>query len=102
MLRPRIGDFIYTPDEMSVIHSDIEHFSSLNVPEIKGFVCGILLPDASVDVERTGEVVRDVVQRRGMDCKCISYFLISSDGSDNGILLLLCHSLLPQSVRYGT
>lgn len=54
MLRPRAGDFVYSPSEFEVICSDLEHASQLGVA---GVVCGILREDNRVDEERTAKLV---------------------------------------------
>ena len=55
MIRPRGGDFFYTPDEFSVMRMEIEAAKKTGV---NGVVLGILHKDGRVDVERTREVVR--------------------------------------------
>eukprot|EP01087_Luapelamoeba_hula_P013091 TRINITY_DN3723_c0_g1_i1.p1 TRINITY_DN3723_c0_g1~~TRINITY_DN3723_c0_g1_i1.p1 ORF type:complete len:266 (-),score=66.19 TRINITY_DN3723_c0_g1_i1:80-877(-) len=54
MIRPRGGDFCYDADEFAVMKHDIEYSKSCGVD---GVVFGILLPDASVDTERTRQLV---------------------------------------------
>jgi copper homeostasis protein len=50
MIRPRIGDFLYSDDELEVILEDIRVFKKLG--NIRGFVVGALTKDGQVDVER--------------------------------------------------
>ena len=69
MIRPRVGDFVYSSEEISVMQADIEHFAGLGIKSLKGFVCGVLRPDATIDEERTKELVRDVVETRGLECE---------------------------------
>ncbi|MEI6623165.1 MAG: copper homeostasis protein CutC [Actinomycetes bacterium] len=54
MVRPRGGDFCYGPDEFAAMRRDVEAIAELGFP---GLVLGILRPDASVDVERTTELI---------------------------------------------
>jgi copper homeostasis protein len=55
LLRPRTGNFVYSADEFALIREDLLHALSLGT---SGFVVGVLHPDATVDVERTRELVR--------------------------------------------
>lgn len=54
IIRPRGGDFCYTPLEFEVMRQDILAVKELGV---NGVVIGLLLPDGSVDIERTRELV---------------------------------------------
>lgn len=54
IVRPHARDFVYTPDEMSVILEQIENISQIG---ITGLVFGALRPDQTVDVELTQKVV---------------------------------------------
>ena len=54
LLRPRAGDFVYTPDEFALIREDLLHARTLGA---SGFVVGVLRPDATIDIERTHELV---------------------------------------------
>ena len=49
MIRPRIGDFLYSKNELSVMLEDIRAFKDLD--NIRGFVVGALTKDGCVDVE---------------------------------------------------
>jgi copper homeostasis protein len=54
LLRPRAGDFEYSDPEFEVMKQDLTHLKSMGV---SGFVIGILHADATVDIERTRELV---------------------------------------------
>jgi copper homeostasis protein len=54
MLRPRGGDFCYSDDDFAVMQVDLSHFKTAGV---NGVVFGILLPDGSVDRERSAQLV---------------------------------------------
>lgn len=54
IIRPRGGDFLYTKEEFEAMKTDIKTCLSLGC---EGVVIGMLLPDGSVDVERTQELV---------------------------------------------
>jgi copper homeostasis protein len=47
MVRPRIGDFCYTEDEIQVMLHDIELFKK---HKVHGIVIGALTPEGSVDL----------------------------------------------------
>lgn len=50
MIRPRVGDFVYTDHELSTMLEDIRIFKEENVA---GTVFGVLHPAGTIDVERT-------------------------------------------------
>lgn len=54
LIRPRIGDFLYSDIEFEQIKNDILVAKQLGV---NGIVCGILLANGEVDTERTAELV---------------------------------------------
>ena len=55
LIRPRAGDFLYTPEEFEAMKEDIAFCKEHGV---KGVVLGILCDDSTVDKERTGALVR--------------------------------------------
>jgi copper homeostasis protein len=50
MIRPRVGDFFYSQEELDVMLEDIRLFKSF---DIAGVVLGALNLDGTVDVPRT-------------------------------------------------
>jgi copper homeostasis protein len=55
MLRPRGGDFVYSPEEFAVIVRDLNHMRSLGVA---GIVLGLLNPANTIDTLRTAQLVQ--------------------------------------------
>eukprot|EP00898_Chlorokybus_atmophyticus_P004613 jgi/Chlat1/5152/Chrsp33S05144 len=55
MIRPRAGDFVYTPEELSVMREDICNAAALGAA---GAVFGCLCPDGTVDEQQTRELMR--------------------------------------------
>lgn len=54
IIRPRGGDFVYTPTDVDVMLDDIAICKQLGVD---GVVLGLLLPDGSIDLENTATLV---------------------------------------------
>lgn len=54
MVRPRGGDFHHTEAEFAVMREDVKIFREEGVD---GVVFGLLLPDGTVDLERTAELI---------------------------------------------
>ena len=55
MLRPRGGDFIYSPEEFAVMIRDLNHMRNLG---IAGVVLGLLNPNNTIDTIRTAQLVQ--------------------------------------------
>lgn len=53
LLRPRFGDFCYTPSEFAILKEEIAEFRRLGA---QGAVIGMLLPSGELDVKRLGEL----------------------------------------------
>lgn len=54
MVRPRPGDFVYSANEYEEMKESIK---SIRAENVQGIVIGVLLPDGSVDAQRTRELV---------------------------------------------
>ena len=54
MIRPRGGDFVYSPDELEIMKQDIACCKQLGVPAV---VFGLLTPTGEIDVDNTRELV---------------------------------------------
>ncbi|EJC98739.1 uncharacterized protein FOMMEDRAFT_149095 [Fomitiporia mediterranea MF3/22] len=59
MIRPRTGDFLYTPHELSVMLEDIRAFAEIG---ITGVVFGALCADGKVDMEKTEILTEEAVK----------------------------------------
>lgn len=54
LVRPRAGNFVYNSGEFAQMKQEI---AALGGENVQGIVTGVLLPDGSVDVQRTRELV---------------------------------------------
>ena len=64
MIRPRGGDFLYSPDEFGIMKHDIAMARELGAD---GVVFGILMPDGTIDVERM-KILIDLARPMGVTC----------------------------------
>jgi copper homeostasis protein len=90
LLRPRAGDFAYSDNEFMLIREDLLHARSLGA---SGFVVGVLRPDATVDIERTRELVElaaplEVTFNRAFD------LTPSLDAALEDVVAAGCHRIL--------
>jgi len=56
IIRPRGGDFVYTDTELEVMRRDIIAAKAVGV---NGVVMGLLLPDGSIDVKKTHDLIEE-------------------------------------------
>jgi copper homeostasis protein len=54
MVRPRPGDFVYSANEFEEMKKSIK---SIRAQNVQGIVTGMLLPDGSVDMQCTGNLI---------------------------------------------
>ncbi|KAH9486299.1 Copper homeostasis protein cutC-like protein [Psilocybe cubensis] len=59
MIRPRVGDFFYSKEDVGVMLEDIRMFK--NFGHVRGFVVGALTKDGRVDVERMRLFVDEIL-----------------------------------------
>src|SRR3546814_830182 len=90
IIRPRGGDFCYSPVEFDTMKRDIVMARELGAD---GIVTGLLLPGGNIDVERTSELVRmagamDVTFHRAFDM-CADLMLALEDVYQTGIRRVL-------------
>lgn len=85
MIRPRTGDFLYTPYELDVMVDDIRMFKALGAD---GVVFGVLRADGWIDVEQTRMLAEEA---DGMQSEITSWLYYSRHAEK------LC-SMLPQSI----
>ena len=56
MIRPRGGDFVYTPAELATMAAEIAYFKTLGGAGVAGFVFGVLDAGGAVDVAATARL----------------------------------------------
>jgi len=54
LVRPRAGNFVYNPAEFAQMKEEIQ---AIRAEKVQGIATGVLLPDGSVDTQRTRELV---------------------------------------------
>jgi copper homeostasis protein len=54
LIRPRAGNFVYSPDEIEIMKKDIVVAKELGVD---GFAFGVLTPEGDVDADRMSELI---------------------------------------------
>jgi len=54
LIRPRVGNFVYSDDEIEIMKKDIVVAKELGVD---GFAFGVLTPDGDVDVQKMAELI---------------------------------------------
>jgi len=64
MIRPRIGDFVYSADEVDVMLEDIRAFKDIG--NVRGFVIGALTRNGRID----SDSVKLWVTQRGLQAFC--------------------------------
>lgn len=67
LIRPRPGDFLYTPEELALMESDIREAIAAGAT---GIATGVLTPEGDIDVEacaRLIEVAREAGKQAGRD-----------------------------------
>ncbi|KZV80677.1 hypothetical protein EXIGLDRAFT_687036 [Exidia glandulosa HHB12029] len=97
MIRPRIGDFVYTEDEIDIMLADILAFKEEGV---LGVVLGVLTPDRLVDTERTNRLISaaqgtEVTFHRAVDMTANAEQAFSSIARIEGITRVLTSGLRP-------
>lgn len=73
LIRPRPGDFLYTPEELALMESDICEAISAGAT---GVVIGVLTPEGDVDMDacrRLMDVAREVARAAGRDSVRITF-----------------------------
>ena len=84
MIRPRGGDFVYSPDEIDVMAEEIRH---LDAAGADGFVFGVLKPDGTVH----SEACRDLVESaNGKPCTFHRAFDLSRDPEESLEAIIGC------------
>ena len=63
LIRPRPGDFLYSPEEVEVMRQDVFHVAAAGAA---GVVCGFLTPGGEVDVDLT-RLFADLCSAAGLD-----------------------------------
>jgi copper homeostasis protein len=90
MIRPRAGDFIYASDELRLMERQMEGAAKSGA---HGFVFGLLTKEATMDLDRTRELVRragslPVTVHRAFD-RCEDLLSTASNLADLGVERIL-------------
>lgn len=99
LIRPRPGDYIYTPSEVRVMEDDIRYAASIGCD---GVVIGALNPDGSVDMEVTRRLVgaagdMSVTFHRAFDLCRDPYEALDTLVASGGIDRILTSGLAPSA-----
>lgn len=76
LIRPRGGDFLYTPEEVDVMVADVRAARRLGAA---GVVIGALRPDGSIDTEAMSRMIEEA---EGMEVVCHRAFDMARDRSE--------------------
>lgn len=60
MVRPRPGDFVYSPSELETMAADIAAFKELVDPPVEGFVFGCLTAAGQIDEAGTSRCISEI------------------------------------------
>jgi copper homeostasis protein len=100
LIRPRAGNFVYSKNELAVMQYDIEQLSKLNC---SGFVLGVLLENATIDIEATKMLVqladeKPVTFHKAFDCTN-NAFIALDDVIKTGCKYILTSGLASNAVN---
>jgi copper homeostasis protein len=90
IIRPRGGDFVFTPDEFQIMREDVLCCREMGC---KGIVIGMLRKDSTIDMERCAELITlagemEITFHRAFD-RCVSM-----ERSLEDLIELGCHRVL--------
>lgn len=99
LIRPRFGDFLYTPHEVSIICREIEAFRQAGA---EGVVIGSLTPDGSLDLEQIKRFLdcagdMSVTLHRAFDM-CCDPFAALQQAKQLGISTILTSGQAPSCI----
>ncbi|KZP25297.1 hypothetical protein FIBSPDRAFT_918441 [Athelia psychrophila] len=101
MVRPRIGDFVYSDSEFDVMLEEIEFFKLTGVA---GLVFGVLTPDGEIDILRTKRFVKQAAPlqltfHRAVDLTANYSLALNTLASVKGITRILTSGQSPSITR---